>query len=53
MFFHINSVSWKSLGRKTPYEAFKFLYYSKETLDNLNIQKISKDMVTLQPYLLK
>ena len=25
----------------------------KETLDKLNIQKIDKDMVTLQPYLLK
>lgn len=52
MFSHINSVPRKSLGGKTPYEAFEF-FYSKETLDKLNIQKIDKDMVTLQPDLLK
>lgn len=52
MFSHINSVSRKSLGGKTPYEAFEF-FYGKETLDKLNIQKIEKDKVTLQPYLLK
>ena len=52
MFSHINSVPRKSLGGKTPYEAFEF-FYGKETLDKLNIQKIEKDMVTLQPYLLK
>ena len=42
----------KSLGGKTPYEAFEF-FYGKETLDKLHIQKIEKDKVTLQPYLLK
>ena len=52
MFSHINSVPRESLGGKTPYEAFEF-FYGKETLDKLNIQKIEKDMVTLQPYLLK
>ena len=52
MFSHINSVPRKSLGGKTPYEAFEF-FYGKETLDKLNIQKIEKDKVTLQPYLLK
>ncbi len=52
MFSHINSVPRKSLGGKTPYEAFEF-FYGKETLDLLNIQKIEKDKVTLQPYLLK
>ena len=52
MFSHINSVSRKSLGGKTPYEAFEF-FYGKETLDKLDIQKIAKDKVTLQPYLLK
>ena len=52
MFSHINSVPRKSLGGKTPYEAFEF-FYSKETLDKLHIQKIEKDKVTLQPYLLK
>lgn len=51
MFSHINSVPRKSLGGKTPYEAFKF-FYGAETLDKLNIQKIEKDKVTLQPYLL-
>ena len=51
MFSHINSVTRKSLGGKTPYEAFKF-FYGKETLDKLNIQEIAKDKVTLQPYLL-
>ena len=51
MFSHINSVPRKALGGKTPYEAFAF-FYGKETLDKLNIQKIEKDKVTLQPYLL-
>ena len=52
MFSHINSTPRKSLNGKTPYEAFEFLYGS-EILKKLNIQKIEKDMVTLQPYLLK
>ena len=52
MFSHINSVPRKSLGGKTPYEAFEF-FYGKEILDKLHIQKIEKDKVTLQPYLLK
>lgn len=52
MFSHINSVPRKSLGGKTPYEAFEF-FYGKETLYKLSVQKINKDMVTLQPYLLK
>ena len=52
MFSHINSVPRKVLGGKTPYEAFEF-FYGKETLDKLNIQKIEKDKVSLQPYLLK
>ena len=52
MFSHINSVPRKSLNGKTPYETFEFLYGS-EILKKLHIQKIEKDMVTLQPYLLK
>ena len=52
MFSHINSVPRKSLNGKTPYEAFEFLY-GAEILKKLHIQKIEKDMVTLQPYLLK
>jgi len=52
MFSHINSTPRASLNGRTPYEAFEFLY-GKEILKKLNIQKIEKDMVTLQPYLLK
>ena len=52
IFSHINSLSKKSLGGRTPYEAFEF-FYGQETLDKLHIQKIEKDKVTLQPYLLK
>ena len=52
MFSHINSVPRKSLGGKTPYEAFSF-FYGDDILKKLNIQKIAKDMVTLKPYLLK
>lgn len=52
MFSHINSTPRKSLNGRTPYETFEFLYGS-EILKKLNIQKIEKDMVTLQPYLLK
>lgn len=51
MFSHINSTPRKSLNGKTPYEAFEFLY-GNEILKKFNIQKIEKDMVTLQPYLL-
>lgn len=51
MFSHINSVPRKSLGEKTPYEAFEF-FYGKEPLEKFNIQKIKEDEVTLQPYLL-
>ncbi len=51
MFSHINSTPRASLNGKTPYESFEFLYGS-EILNKLSIQKIEKDMVTLQPYLL-
>ena len=52
MFSHINSTPRKVLNGKTPYEAFEFLY-GNEILEKLNIRKIAKDMVTLQPYFLK
>ena len=52
MFSHINSTPRKSLNGRTPYETFEFLY-GNEILEKLNIRKIAKDMVTLQPYLLK
>lgn len=51
MFSHINSIPRESLGGKTPYEAFSF-FYGEDILNKLNIQKIEKDTVTLQPYLL-
>ena len=51
MFSHINSSPIAVLNGKTPYDAFKFLY-GTEILNKLNVQKIDKDMVTLQPYLL-
>ena len=51
MFSHINSTPRAALNGKTPYEAFEFLY-GAEILKKLNIQKIEKDIVTLQPYLL-
>lgn len=52
MFSHINSTPRKSLGDKTPYEIFTFLY-GKDIADKLNIQKINKDEVNTTPRLLK
>lgn len=43
---HVNSKPRESLHGKTSYELFEFLYH-KKILDKLNIQKISKDDVTL------
>lgn len=52
MFSHINSTPRESLGDKTPYEIFAFIY-GKKTADKLNIQKIAKDEVNTTPRLLK
>ena len=52
MFSHINSTPRESLGGKTPYEIFTFIY-GKELADKLNIQKIAKDEVNTTPRLLK
>lgn len=52
MFSHLNSTPRLSLGGKTPYDVFTFLYGEK-TAKKLNIQKIRKDDVTLTPSLLK
>ena len=52
MFSHINSVPRESLGGKTPYEVFTFIY-GKTLADKLNIQKIAKDEVNCTPCLLK
>ncbi len=52
IFSHINSTPRESLGDKTPYEVFTFIY-GKSTADKLNIQKIEKDEVTTTPRLFK
>lgn len=52
MFSHINSTPRQSLGNKTPYEIFTFIY-GIELANKLNIQKIEKDEVTTTPRLLK
>ena len=52
IFSHINSTPRKSLGGKTPYEVFSFLY-GENILKKLNIQKIAKDEVNTTPRLLK
>lgn len=52
MFSHINSTPRKSLGGKTPYEVFTFIY-GEELAEKLNIQKIEKDEVNTTPRLLK
>lgn len=52
MFSHLNSTPRASLGGKTPYEVFQFLY-GNDVIKKLNIQKIEKDDVYLTPSLLK
>lgn len=52
MFSHINSTPRESLGDKTPYEIFTFIY-GKTLADKLDIQKIAKDEVNTTPRLLK
>ena len=52
MLSHINSTPRESLGGKTPYEIFTFIY-GKELANKLNIQEIRKDEVTTTPHLLK
>ena len=52
MFSHINSTPRESLGGKTPYEIFTFIY-GKALADKLNIQEIAKDEVTTTPRLFK
>lgn len=52
MFSHINSTPRESLGGKTPYEIFTFIY-GKELANKFNILEIAKDEVTTTPHLLK
>ena len=51
MFSHINSTPRESLGGKTPYEIFTFIY-GKQLADKLNIQEIAKDEVSTTPRLI-
>ena len=50
MLSHINSTPRESLGGKTPYKIFTFIY-GRELADKLNIQEIGKDEVTTTPRL--
>ena len=52
MLSHINSTPRESLGDKTPYDIFTFIY-GKELADKLGIQKTEKDEVCTTPRLLK
>lgn len=52
MFSHLNSTPRASLGGKTPYDVFTFLY-GNTVAKKLDIQKIEKDDVNLTPSLLK
>jgi IS30 family transposase len=51
MFSHINSTPRRSLGDRTPYELFCFLY-GKETTNLLGIKEIKRDDVILKPSLI-
>ena len=51
MFSHINSTPRLSLGDKTPYEVFSFLY-GEAAANCLNISKIERDDVILKPRLI-
>lgn len=52
MMSHINSYARKSLGNKSPYEVFQFLY-GKELLDKFNLRFVPADEIILTPELLK
>lgn len=52
IFSHINSTPRESLGDKTPYEVFTFIY-GKNVANKLGIQKIPKDEVCTSPRLIK
>ena len=51
MFSHINSTPRRSLGDKSPFELFCFLY-GDQSAAALNINVISRDLVTLKPSLI-
>lgn len=49
---HISSYPRPSLGNKTPYELFSYLY-GEDVLYNLGVHRIDPQKVTLRPFLLK
>ena len=51
MMSHINSYSRKKLNDRSAYQLFSF-FYGKDTLDNLSIQSIDANEITLKPELL-
>jgi IS30 family transposase len=51
MFSHINSVPRRSLGDRTPFEVFSFLY-GPRTAASLGIDEIRRDDVVLKPALI-
>jgi len=51
MFSHINSTPRRSLGGKSPFELFSFLY-GNEAANALNIEFIPRNSVVLKPYLI-
>ena len=51
MFSHINSTPRRSLGDKSPYEVFCFMY-GESTAADLNIRFVPRDDVILKPYLI-
>lgn len=51
MFSHINSTPLRSLGDKSPYEMFSFMYGGNAAAA-LNISNIPRDSVVLKPFLI-
>jgi IS30 family transposase len=51
MFSHINSAPRRSLGDKSPYEMFCFMY-GEQAAEALNIRRIGRDSVVLKPSLI-
>ena len=51
MMSHINSYTRKKLNDWSAYQLFSF-FYGKDTLDNLNLQSIDANEITLKPELL-
>lgn len=52
MMSHINSYKRLTLGNKSPYEVFEFMY-GKDVLNKLGLRQIPSDEINLSPELLK